>query len=150
MINSVLYFKSPAPRRVTGTELLVNKNSWNWPELNSGEHACQKPKDFTGPGGIWGTHRERALQISESVSVAFLGHSPGVTSGQGLPSETCAQKLAHLATEDGQLGSVGQGGERKGITPVLQVCTAVIAFLTGGSAGPGRGDTLGVTSGWVS
>ena len=33
----------------------------------------------------------RALQISESVSVGFLGRGPGVTSGQGQPSETWAQ-----------------------------------------------------------
>lgn len=52
-------------------------------------------------------------------------------------------------TEEGQLGSVGQGGEMEGLTLVLQVCTEATAFLPGGSMGPGRGDTLGVTSGRV-
>ena len=56
----------------------------------------------------WHRKGARALQISESVSVGFLGHGPGVTSGQGRSSETCTQlwKLAHLVTEEGQLGSV--------------------------------------------
>lgn len=43
-------------------------------------------------------------------------------------------------TEEGQLGSVGQGGrEMEGLTLVLQVCTEATAFLSGGSMGPGRG-----------
>lgn len=39
-------------------------------------------------------------------------------SGQGLPSETRAQLglSAHLATEEGQLGSTGRGGESEGIS----------------------------------
>lgn len=129
-----------------GPELSFNENFWNWPELNSAEYACQKPIDLSGPGGIWGAHCR-----SEFVSVELLGHSHGETSGQGLSSDIIAQlwRSAHLATEDGQLGFRGQGGEREGITPGLQVCTAVTTFLTGSSAGPGRGDTLGVTSGWL-
>ena len=53
-------------------------------------------------------------------------------------------------TEEGQLGSAGQGGEVEGLTLVLQVCTEATAFPSGGSTGPGRGDTLGVTSGLSS
>lgn len=46
-------------------------------------------------------------------------------------------------------GVRGTGGEMEGMTLVLRVCTEVTAFLSGGSMGAGRGDTLGVTSDWV-
>ena len=42
---------------------------------------------------------------------------------------------AHLLTEEGHLGSMGQGGD--------DPCTAT-AFLTGSSAGLGVGDAMGV------
>lgn len=125
---SLFLLKSPALSTVPGTELLFSKNFWNWPELNSAEHACQNPEDFTGCGGMGDMYRKRALQVSELATYRVPGPQSWNSQWVVVAFWHLCCAGAGLATEEGHLVSMGQGGDDS---------STATAFLTGNSAGPG-------------